>query len=251
MADNVEIRTNRRAAGRSAAFAVLALLVGLALALASAGTSHAAGRQPQPAQSGHLAPVKPQDGYPPIYPQPLPPGRIASAIWCVSRTAGSTGAPCTNPTVDTDLQHAVNSASDGDEIRIASGTYTGTVSATAVFTTNKALVVTGGYAGGTSGWVTPGGPTLTVLDGQAARRSVEVQGSVNVTIQNLTINNGGILNNSGTVNVQTGTLNIQNGSVNNGAFTVAAGALLLFPSGSVGLDTGTSLGGAGVTRITG
>ncbi len=175
------------------------------------------------------------------------------SIWCVA-TSGVTSTPCANATPFPAIQAAVDAATDGDEIRIAQGTYTG--AGTAVVSSTKALMLTGGYPGGAGGWDTSTSPTATIIDGQGARHGLAVGGAVSMTVQNLVVHNGGILNPSGTIQVQTGTLTIRDGGApiggtSNGHFNIAAGALLSFPSGNVTLDTGTTLAGGGTARVAG
>jgi hypothetical protein len=180
---------------------------------------------------------------------PSAPAAPSAIVYCVATTAAATGAPCTNPTTYTTIQAAIDAAATGDEIRIAAGTYTGSGSRVALVT--KALTIAGGYSNTTTGWQTSTSSTNTVVDGQGLRKSFEIQGALAVTIQNLAVNNGGILNNSGTVNVQTGTLNLQAGGTSNGAFTIATYAKLNFPSGAHTLDPNTTMSGPGVTAIPG
>ncbi|MCX7682697.1 MAG: hypothetical protein N2508_12170 [Anaerolineae bacterium] len=99
---------------------------------------------------------------------------------------GSTATPCRT------IQYAVNIASSGDTIKLAQGTYTG--SGSAVVTINKNLTVIGGYT--TSDWENPSSdPSLTVIDGQNARRGVLLSDvAITVALRNLSIQNG--LNNT-------------------------------------------------------
>lgn len=98
---------------------------------------------------------------------------------------GSAEAPCQT------IQYAVNLATAGDTIKIAQGTYTGAGTA-AVVSIQKNLTLIGGYT--TTDWDTPSGdPTLTVIDGQNARRGFElndVPGSVAISIQGISVRNG-------------------------------------------------------------
>ncbi len=173
-------------------------------------------------------------------------------VLCVWTSPGvTTYSPCANPTAFASIQSAINAANPGDEIRLVQGVHMGTGSAVGVI--NKALTITGGYTGGMTGWGVPqaNSSTSTIVDGQGVRKGFEVQGATAVTIQNLAISSGGILNNAGTVNVPGYILNLQSGGTSNGAFNVSAGAVLNFPSGAHTLDVGTTITGAGMWRVSG
>jgi len=95
---------------------------------------------------------------------------------------GSAASPCRT------IQYAVTIASSGDTIKLAQGTYTG--SGSAVVTLNKNLTIIGGYS--VSDWENPSSdPSLTVIDGQNARRGILLSDvAVTVAIRGLTIQNG-------------------------------------------------------------
>jgi fibronectin-binding autotransporter adhesin len=168
-------------------------------------------------------------------------------VYCVKADASATGAPCTNPTAITTIQAAVASAVAGDEVRVAYGTYTG--SGSAVVTVNAGIAIIGGFPGGTTGWGTSTDAVNTAIDGQGARNTLSVSGAT-VTVQNFTLNNGGI-SNTGTINVQTGySLNIFNAGNCNGTFSIATGGLIVFTGGTTTLAGGTAFTGAGIARTT-
>ncbi len=171
-------------AAASALLGVLALVLTL-----HAGPVQAAGAPPARSAVRAFAPFGVSGGTPGVAPRAPQTG----AVWCVDPAGGPTGgAPCTNPTAIITIAAALAGAANGDEIRIAAGTYTG--SGTAVAPVSLSLTLTGGYPGGIGGWTTPGAETLTVLDGQNARPALRLT-TVGLTVvaQNLTAANGGIL----------------------------------------------------------
>jgi fibronectin-binding autotransporter adhesin len=170
-------------------------------------------------------------------------------VLCVQQgsPAPVTGAPCTNSTAFTTIQDAVSVANAGDEIRIASGTYT--VASGTVVTLTQSVTLTGGFAGGASGWGTPGLPTDTVIDGQGLGFGIVVQGSVTPTVQVLTVNHGGIQNSQGTITVAGAGINLQNGGVTSGALVISSGATLGVPSGVQSLVNGTTITGPGLVQL--
>ncbi|HST04143.1 MAG TPA: hypothetical protein VLQ48_05340 [Chloroflexia bacterium] len=116
----------------------------------------------------------------------------ASQVLCVDDSGGSTGAPCANPTAFTSIQDGIVAASPGDEVRVAAGTYVASTG-TSVVSLDRAITLTGGYPGGPSGWTTPGNENQTVIDGQNAREGIDYNQPSPMTVQNLTIVNGGII----------------------------------------------------------
>src|SRR5207244_1455769 len=56
---------------------------------------------------------------------------LVTQVLCVG--SGATGSPCTNATPFANIQSAVNASVTGDEVRIASGTYTNTGASVVTF----------------------------------------------------------------------------------------------------------------------
>jgi len=98
------------------------------------------------------------------------------------------GGDCEGATpCDGSIQHAVDAAAAGDEIRVAAGTYTG--SGEEVVHLAKSLVIRGGYA--TSDWdISDPEANPTTLDGQNARGVVRVSGGVTPTLYGLRVTGG-------------------------------------------------------------
>lgn len=97
--------------------------------------------------------------------------------------------PCKTPGFASDLSLG------GDEIRVATGVYSGAHSincTTAVLCITEAISVSGGYS--VNNWLTPtADPALTVIDGDATRRGVEVTYSDTLSsglFQLFTVRNG-------------------------------------------------------------
>ncbi|HUV46977.1 MAG TPA: DUF1565 domain-containing protein [Candidatus Bathyarchaeia archaeon] len=103
------------------------------------------------------------------------------------RNCTSSGSPCKT------IQYAINQAVSGDEIRVASGTYTSTANPV-VTIDDKSLVIKGGYA--TNDWNTQNPEqNETKIDGQNQRKNVVIKDSdsssnLNVTLDGFTITNG-------------------------------------------------------------
>jgi hypothetical protein len=117
-------------------------------------------------------------------------------VYCVT-PAGGTYAACTQ--VFTNVQAAVDAATGGEEVRVATGTYTGVHDVpglnTGIFTATQVLVITrnltvrGGYS--TTDWTTPD-PAVnpTTLDAQGQGRVLYVTGDITPTIEGLRITGG-------------------------------------------------------------
>jgi uncharacterized repeat protein (TIGR01451 family) len=120
------------------------------------------------------------------------PGGTDGLNLCTDRSA-----PCAT------LQHAVSAARDGDEIRVAAGTYTGVQMAvdnrtgytyTQVVYIDKSVTMRGGYDAGA--WSAQPDPTAnpTVIDAERAGRGISIVGLYNevpeVTVDGFTITGG-------------------------------------------------------------
>lgn len=103
-----------------------------------------------------------------------------------SNTCTDSSTPCAT------IQHAVDQASTGEEIRVASGTYTDlhvTGGMTAVVQIDKPLIIQGGYT--PTNWSTPS-PSMypTTIDPQGQGRGVIIAPGITVTLQGLRVTNG-------------------------------------------------------------
>lgn len=115
------------------------------------------------------------------------PARAAGAVLCVSPSGAPTTTPCSNSTAFTSLQAAVDRAQPGDTIQVARGVYISGRDAV-VDIRGTLLTIIGGFADGA--WAAPTiDPALTLIDGQSARRGVQIE-SASVAFVNLTIQNG-------------------------------------------------------------
>jgi len=122
---------------------------------------------------------------------------IVQAATPVSRYVATTGSDTSNDcTVSSSpcatVQHAVDEANPTDSILVASGTYTGVqarAGITQVVYINKALVVRGGYT--TTNWTTSN-PTAspTTLDAEGLGRVMVIVGTINPTIEGLSMTRG-------------------------------------------------------------
>lgn len=116
-------------------------------------------------------------------------------------TANGTGTACT-PAAPCALQTAVSQAIPGQSIYVAGGTYTGS-GADPVVRVTTAVTLTGGFDA--ANWGAPPNPIVnpTILDGQATRQVVRIEGAISPIIENFEIVNGrapsgaGIFNQNG------------------------------------------------------
>jgi hypothetical protein len=126
------------------------------------------------------------------------PARAASAIWFVVQ--GQSG-NCTQSSPCGKIQDAVDRASNGDEIRVAQGTYTdwntrtvGLVVTQTIFL-SKSLTLRGGYT--TSDWASSFPLTRpTILDGQGWHRAIYITATM-ATVGGFNVTNGNAVNDNG------------------------------------------------------
>jgi fibronectin-binding autotransporter adhesin len=99
------------------------------------------------------------------------------------------------------IQHAVNEAAPNDEVRVAAGSYVGTV------TLNKNLMLRGGFT--TTNWVTPDPEqNISIIDAQGAGRVINVTDFTLATISGLKLTGGNAADSAGVRN--SGTLTLEN-----------------------------------------
>jgi hypothetical protein len=124
---------------------------------------------------------------------------------------GGASSPCRT------IQYAVDAAQPGDEIRVATGVYTGVqyipalntslFTATQLVAISKSLRLSGGYAAGN--WETPDASRYpTTLDAEGAGRVVLISGAATVTLEGLRITGGNAAGLGGT-----GTYGVAGGGV--------------------------------------
>jgi len=129
---------------------------------------------------------------------PTQPVQAEPGILCVAPGGGCDTAVC-GSTCYASVQAAVDAASPGDEIRVASGVYTGvqnvpslntgTFTATQVVVITKTVTIRGGYT--TTNWTTPYPITQpTTLDAQGQGRVIYARGNITLTIEGLRITGG-------------------------------------------------------------
>ncbi len=172
---------------------------------------------------------------------------VAKKILCVAVSAMTTTAPCSNGTTYTSIQAAVNTASAGDEIRVADGEYSG--AGAAVVTLSKSLTVVGGYSA--SDWaIAPTSSLLTRISGSASQPGVKVSSGVSATIQSLQVYGAGVRATGATVRVSMYTLDVLGGT-SSGDFEVASGAALRFYGDQQTLVSATVAGAGSVEALSG
>lgn len=130
----------------------------------------------------------------------------------VAMTGNDSGNDCTNSSTPcATIQHAVDVADAGEEIRVATGVYTDVTtrnSVTQVVYIDKSLTLRGGYT--PTNWTVSDPETNhTILDAQRQGRGLYIVGEINVTIEGLQITGGYAKGGSG-ANVITATLTFSN-----------------------------------------
>ncbi len=135
-------------------------------------------------------------------------GPLAVTIWYVATTGDdlnsctAVGSPCLT------INGAIGKATDGDTIKVATGTYTG--SGAEVVLINNSITLSGGW---NTGFTSQTG--FSTIDGQALRRGINVNNSsAIVIIERFAIQHGlsglgggGIMNNAGTITIYDTTIN--------------------------------------------
>lgn len=119
---------------------------------------------------------------------PAPRARADTAVRCVSANGAMTTSPCANQFGYLNIQAAIDASVDGDEIRVAAGTYPSAEASPAVLNIqNRVLIIVGGYAD--DDWTTTLRSRPTIVDAQSARRGAYIYNSA-VLLGNLEIRNG-------------------------------------------------------------
>jgi uncharacterized membrane protein len=115
------------------------------------------------------------------------------------------------------IQKAIDEADPGDEIRVAAGIYTDTVSL------NKNLTLRGGFT--TTNWITPDpDQNLTIIDAQGAGRVIHVASAISATVRGFHLTGGSVSGKGAGVYNEFGTLTIEDSQIyGNQAFGANSG----------------------------
>jgi parallel beta-helix repeat protein len=195
-------------------------------------------------------------------------GLTMALLWLLS--GPGTGLPavraadlhvCPSGCAYSSIQAAVDDASDGDVIKVATGIYTG-VSAragvTQVVYINKSVTIRGGY---TITFTEPPNPEAnpTTLDAQGQGRVLYITGDISPTIEGLRITNGnavGLVGDpsgedaGGSIYAITATINVNNSQIFSN-IAVAGGGLYFLNSTDVTLTGNTITNNTGLNRAGG
>ncbi len=119
--------------------------------------------------------------------------RAANSVRYVAPSGTDEGNNCTQTNAPcATVQHAVDVATPGDEIRIAAGTYTGVTVRTGLSQLvyiDKPVTLRGGYTPGN--WTTPDlAHNPTTLDAQGQGRVMVITGSLTATVEGLRLTGG-------------------------------------------------------------
>ena len=166
----------------------------------------------------------------------------------VAATGSDEGNDCTNHANPcASVQHAVDVAKPGDEIRVAAGIFNGVnarprndVSATGLVTQlvyiSKTVTIRGGYSSDFNAW----NPMVysTTLDAQGRGRAIYITGDISPTFEGLHITNGDAANLGGGV--------VLNGNVGGGMYAISATVFFRHNQVSNNTAVGPLSGGGGV-----
>ena len=117
----------------------------------------------------------------------------ASGIRYVNASGSDAGNLCTAPSLPCrSIQHAVDQAQPGEEVRIAGGTYSGVGVRNGISQTvyiSKSLAIRGGYSA--ANWAVPDtAANPTILDAQRQGRVLYATGDIHITLEGLRITGG-------------------------------------------------------------
>jgi Zn-dependent metalloprotease len=163
-----------------------------------------------------------------------------------SNSCSSAGSPCAT------INGAIGKAANGDTIKVATGTYTG--SGTEVVLINKSITLSGGW---NASFTAQTG--TSTIDGQAARRGIMNNSGVTSTIerfvvQNCYINNGtpgaGIENSGGTMTLKESTISGNDAGYSGygGGIANVLGGVLTINSSTVSGNKVNQGGGGGIVN---
>jgi len=182
----------------------------------------------------------------------------ATPFHYVAATGADSGDCSTPVSACLTIQYAVDQAGTDDEIRVASGVYTGT--ATQVVVITKSITIRGGYTT-TNDFADPSDPVAnpTTLDAEGQRRVLYATGDISPTIEGLRLTGGdatglgggtGGTDAGGGVYVITATATISNNQVFNNTADYGGGLFLDYSNATLSDNTitsNTASGGGGLS----